>query len=532
MITIELRHPASINSMPTKPQSLWLLLALWQLEAAQAHTPTSAPALLTVAYLQAQFPNIKHLRMLITRAFVDFRAWQLDIGWGTDFSMHPDIRSTRNRSQGPFWLLPGVFEAIRVQWNGAAASVAQVRDYLQIKSNVAAAQPLTAALAIVANCKSAQASAEFWRAFAIAKREQQDGHLIVDGQQGALAGYRLTQRLALHPRQTAFALLQQAMVWRRAGNPDAALAVLKQLPMQIKRFDDGQWISAMAMIVQAWCAYAHRDVRAAARILLKAEQDRQLSAAFAYHPRVQAERANLKALLYRAAALDSQRTIAERQRSADQALDHYHQALDLASEAELFDAAASAASNLGWSIWLFVRCKLAIVAVKVESVEARNSPPKSASNDAQLQAMRWIALANLLSEQHGSSGGFWNQIYLLRVARDGGMHKKPTSLAAFQRWPVLSFEAYAQQFAPQASGARGRSWLQIVRALHTEVEHGNLQVDALQRCNVLLELAWYETFDGEIKSARAAVARLQKRLPELVVADRAFFRQALRALPI
>jgi hypothetical protein len=532
MITIELRHPASINSMPTKPQSLWLLLALWHLEAARARTPTSTPALLTVAYLQAQFPNIKHLRMLITRAFVDFRAWQLDIGWGTDFSVHPDMRSTRNRSQGPFWLMPGVFEAMRVQLNGKAASVTQVRDYLQIRNNVAAQQPLTAASAIAANSKSAQASAEFWRAFAIAKREQQDGHLIVDGQQGALAGYRLTERLAHHPRQTAFALLQQAMVWRRAGNPDAALAVLKQLPTQTKRFEDGQWISAMAMIVQAWCAYAHRDVRAAARILLKAEQDRQLSAAFAHHPRVQAERANLKALLYRAAALDSQRSIAERERSADQALDHYHQALDLASEAELFDAAASAASNLGWSIWLFVRCKLAIVTVKVASAEARNSPSKTPSNDAQQQAMRWIALANLLSEQHGSSGGFWNQIYLLRVARDGGIQKKPASLAVFQQWPVLSFEEYTQQYAPQTSGTRGRSWLQIVRALHTEVELGSLQVDALQRCNVLLELAWYEAYDDEVKAARAAVARLQKRLPELVVTDRAFFRQALRGLPI
>jgi hypothetical protein len=221
MINIELRHPASINGMPTKPQSLWLLLALWQLELARVSPLASAPALLTVAYLQAQFPNIKHLRMLITRAFVDFRAWQLDIGWGMDFSIHPDMRSTRNRSQGPFWLMPGVFEAMRVHLNGTAASVAQVRDYLQIKSNVAAAQPLTAAPAIAATSKSAQASAEFWRAFAIAKREQQDGHLIVDGQQGALAGYRLTQRLALHPRQTAFALLQQAMVWRGARGAEA-----------------------------------------------------------------------------------------------------------------------------------------------------------------------------------------------------------------------------------------------------------------------------------------------------------------------
>ena len=97
MITIELRHPASINGMPTKPQSLWLLLALWQFEAARERSLASAPTLLTVAYLRAQFPHIKHLRMLITRAFLDYRAWQLDIGWGTDFSMHQPMSSCQAR---------------------------------------------------------------------------------------------------------------------------------------------------------------------------------------------------------------------------------------------------------------------------------------------------------------------------------------------------------------------------------------------------------------------------------------------------
>jgi hypothetical protein len=540
---IELRHPASINGRRVKPQSLWLLLALWQTQAERVETKRdrrltkSTPALLTVSQLQAQFSDVKHLRMLISRAFVDFATWQLAVGWGTDFAAHPDTRSTRNRSRGPFWLQPGVFEKIQVRLNGTLVGVAEVRHFLRWGQASPAADATLHGSTMPVTSRPApaampHASAEFWRIFAIAKREQLDGHLIVDGQQGALAGYRTTERLAEHPRHTAFALLQQAMVWRRAGNPDAALAVLKQLQLQLKLIDDGHWIGAMAIIVQAWCAYAHRDVRTAERILLKAEQDAKLSAVFVHHPRVQSERANLKALLYRAAALDSQRGINDRERSADQALRHYHQALDLASEAELFDAAASAASNLGWSIWLFARCKLAMVAIGVESAEARNSPPKLASNGAQQQAMRWIALANLLSEQHGSSGGFWNQIYLLRVARDGGMQKKPTSLAAFQRWPVLSFEQYSQQFAPHTSIKRGRSWLQIVRALHTEVEHGSLQVDALQRCNVLFELAWYETFEGEIKAARAAVARLQKRLPELVVTDRAFFRQALQGLPI
>ena len=531
MIEIELRHPASIHGAPAKPQSLWMLLAMWQMEAMRERRKKGLPALLTTAHLQAQFPDVKHLRMLISRAFVDFNAWQIRVAWGTDFAMNPAMRSTRNRSHGPFWLMPGVFETINVQLNGVAATVAQVQEYLQIKSEPVGLASSTPK-AKLSTQKTTHASADYWRAFAIAKREQQEGHLIVDGQHGALAGYRLSERLAQHPRQSAFALLQQAMVWRRAGNPDAALSVLKQLPVQIKRFEDGQWISAMAMIVQAWCAYAHRDLRAAARILTRAEQSPTLSAAFAHHPRVQAERANLRALLHRAAALDDQRSMMERERSADLALNHYHQALDLASEAELFDTAASAASNLGWSIWLFARCKLALSRITSESRDALDNHGARASSIAQSQAMQWIALANLLNEQHGSSGGFWNQIYLLRVARDGGMAHRPKSLLQFQQWPVLSCKEYTQQFAPQTSTSLGTTWLQRVRALHTDVQQGRLQVDALQRCNMLMELAWYESYEGDIDAARAALASLKKRLPELVVTDRSYFRQALRGLPI
>ena len=75
------------------------------------------------------------------------------------------------------------------------------------------------------------------------------------------------------------------------------------------------------------------------------------------------------------------------------------------------------------------------------------------------------------------------------------------------------------------------SWLTVVRNLYTQIEKGLLQVDALQRANLLLELAWYEAHQGDLSASRVAVNHLTKRLPELVQSDREFFRQAIRCLP-
>ena len=80
---------------------------------------------------------------------------------------------------------------------------------------------------------------------------------------------------------------------------------------------------------------------------------------------------------------------------------------DRANEAELFDAAASTASNLGWSLWLFQRCGL--------DVPGEDGEP-----------LRWIGLAAWLSGRHGVGGGGWNTIYLLDVYK----RQMPTSLAS------------------------------------------------------------------------------------------------------
>ena len=71
----------------------------------------------------------------------------------------------------------------------------------------------------------------------------------------------------------------------------------------------------------------------------------------------------------------------------------------------------------------------------------------------------------------------------------------------------------------------------MAHALQTELDAGQMQVDALQRANLLLEIAWYEAHQGDLARSADAALRLRKRLRESMPADRVFFREALRALP-
>ena len=67
--------------------------------------------------------------------------------------------------------------------------------------------------------------------------------------------------------------------------------------------------------------------------------------------------------------------------------------------------------------------------------------------------------------------------------------------------------------------------------MQADIDAGRVQLDALQRANVLLEVAWYEAHDGDAQRSAEAAARLRRRLRELTPADRMFFRDALRRLP-
>ena len=497
-IEIELGTPPRVQGQPVRHQSLWILLRLWL--AAQ-----SGEGWLRETQLREQFANTRNLRMVISRAYADFARLGLRVGWGTDRSRAPDLLPLAGRNRGPYWLADGEAARLDIALHDAPAGVDAVVAWLGAAS---------AARSVAGPESVSTASPDYWHAWAGARRDMLDGRLIMDRDHGALAGYRRAQTLAPDPWLQALALLQQAMVWRRAGNADAARAVLAELD---RHWHDEQapehaWLGAMAAIVQAWCAYAGRDPQAARQILRQATEDPRWTGLFQYHPRVRCEHANLQALIHRAMALDEGTELAERTEAARTALLYYRAALALANEAELFDAAASTASNLGWSLWLFQRCGL--------DVPSDDGHP-----------LKWIGLATWLSERHGVGGGCWNTIYLLRMVRGGGPEAPHPRADAFRLWPLILIEEFRARIAPIELSVPWTSWRGLATTMQADVDAGRVQVDALQRANVLLEVAWYEAHDGDTQRSAEAVARLRRRLRELTPADRLFFRDALRRLP-
>lgn len=504
-VAIELGAPAQVQGAAARHQSLWLLLRLWL--AAQ-----SGEGWVREAQLREQFANARNLRMIVSRAYTDFARWGLRVGWGTDRGRDPDLLPLAGRNRGPYWLAEGQAARLRITLHGEPAGADAVMAWLGAVSSLRAnggSDPIDAA-------GFANASPAYWHAWAGARRDMLDGRLILDREHGALAGYRRAQTLTGDPWLRALALLQQAMVWRRAGNADAARAVLAELDRQWhdEQAPEHAWLGAMAAIVQAWCAYAGRDPQAARQILRQATEDPRWVGLFQYHPRVRCEHANLQALIHRSMALDEHVDAAERTEAARTAVRYYRAALALANEAELFDAAASTASNLGWSLWLFERCGLAV------GDAAADGHPLS-----------WIGLAAWLTGRHGVGGGCWNTIYLLRMARGGGPETAHPRLDAFRRWPVLSPEAFRALIAPITLAVDWADWRALATTVQADVDAGRIQVDALQRANVLLEVAWYEAHDGDPARSAEAAARLRRRLRELTPADRTFFRDALRRLP-
>jgi hypothetical protein len=185
----------------------------------------------------------------------------------------------------------------------------------------------------------------------------------------------------------------------------------------------------------------------------------------------------------------------------------------VAGEADYFDAAASAASNLGWTLWLLRRTGLRL-----------DTAPGST-------ALQWIALAAALAEQHHVGGGSWNDIYLLRMVRDGGPTEPHPSVAEIRGWPVLEVGAFRESIRPISWTGSARSWRELAADRAAAAGAGRLDIDALQRANLLLEWAWYEAHSGDLAVARQASTQLRRRLRELLPADRQFFRDALRRLP-
>lgn len=502
-ISVDLQAPARVNGVVAAPQSLWFALRLWLI----ASDANSSERWLRSETLRERAARNRNPRMMISRAFADFARWGLRVGWGTDPTRDPALLAIGGRSRGPFWLAAGEVGRYRLALGGRPIGLAVVREWLEC------ALPTTPVEA--AGDRVASASASYWNAWALARRSALDGHLLGEGGASALARYRLAQSLATHRYHEALALLQQAIVWRRAGNADAARRALAQIRQDWRdaQAPEHAWLGAMSAVVQAWCAYAERDIVAARRTLLSASSDPRWRELFEFHPRVRAEHANLEALIQRAVALDETANPAERESAANAAVQHYQQALAVAGEADYFDAAASAASNLGWTLWLFRRSGLRL---------------DRATGGTALQ---WIALASALAEQHQVGGGSWNDIYLLRMVRDGGPAEPHPGVAEFRSWPVLEVGAFRASIRPIEWSGSSRSWRELAADRAAAASTGKLDIDALQRANLLLEWAWYEAHSGDLAVAAQACAQLRRRLRELLPADRQFFRDALRRLP-
>lgn len=503
LINVDLQPPARVNGVAAAPQSLWFALRLWLM----ATESKPGESWLRSETLRERGRQTSNPRMMISRAFADFARWGLRVGWGTDPSRDPALLGVSGRSRGPYWLARAEADRFRITLGNKRVGPAAVREWLECALPIAPADASTESVT--------SAGASYWHAWAQAKRSAQDGHLLGEGRASAMACYRLAQGLATHRYHEALAQLQQAMVWRRAGNADAAKKALTRIHQDWRdaQAPEHAWLGAMTSIVQAWCAYADRDIPVASRILATARNDPRWRNLFEFHPRVRGEYANLRALIYRAIALDERAHHAARDHAARAAVQHYQLALAVAGEADYFDAAASAASNLGWTLWLFRRTGLRPDLV-----------PGST-------ALQWIALAAALAEQHHVGGGSWNDIYLLRMVRDGGPAVVRPSVPSFRSWPVIDIAAFRESIRPISWNHPAQSWRDLAAERAAAASAGKVDIDALQRANLLLEWAWYESHSGDLATAAQASAQLRRRLRELLPADRQFFRDALRCLP-
>ncbi len=126
-LTVELTSPQSVDGRPAPYQSLWLLVRL--------HRARLDGAPLRLDDLRGQVSSAATLRMVVSRAFRDFKAWGVAVGWGADASRDPRFLNAEGRSQGPFWLPPA--QAARREHTDAAAAESGAYHRLPDRSGTA-----------------------------------------------------------------------------------------------------------------------------------------------------------------------------------------------------------------------------------------------------------------------------------------------------------------------------------------------------------------------------------------------------------
>ncbi|KQP47705.1 hypothetical protein [Pseudorhodoferax sp. Leaf274] len=513
-IAVELSTPQAVDGRPATYQSLWLLVRL--LHAHAVGQPVR------IDDLRGQVSAARTQRMLVSRAFRDFKAWGLAVGWGEDRSRDPRFLNAERRSQGPFWLPDATARRLRLVVEGRAATPAEHAAFLGLTAPLARAGVGTGTDTSAPDAVHLQ-DAGFWQQLVAAQQAMRQGRwaaqLTAGGTPGpasALQSMRRAAQLAGSDFQRALVTLNEALLWRRIGDDAQARRRVQALARQrLARHVAGHdYLGAMAAIVSAWCDYTARDLPAARAQLQAIARDPAQGALLAHHPQVRFEWSNLWALACRSQALGSAALApAAAAAQAEESLQHFGRALAAAFESHSFDAAQHVAANMGMAVWLFERVGL-----------------HAGVDGTRPRAIQWIAFSEWLSGQAELQGrSAWNAIYLLRIARGGCQPPPRATLAQFRALEPLTPAALAREAGPLAEVFRGADWpddwVQVAGRRLAEHRSGARRYPGLQYCGLLLEQAWFAAHAGALEQAAQALAALREAMPSLVASDRAYFRE-------
>ena len=516
-VAIELSSPQTVDGRGAPYQSLWLLVRLLH-----AHT---AGAPVRLDDLRGQVSAARTLRMLVSRAFRDFKAWGLSVGWGEDRQRDPRFLNAERRSQGPFWLPDATAQRLRLLVEGHPATLAEQAAFLGLppparSAGAAGGRPDAVHLQ----------DAGFWQQLVAAQQAMRQGRVAAPltaggtpGPVSALQAMRRAAQLAGSDFQRALVTLNEALLWRRLGDDAQARRRVQALARQrLARHVAGHdYLGAMASIVSAWCDYPARDLPAARAQLQAIARDPAQGALLVHHPQVRFEWSTLWALACRSQALGSAaQAPAAAAAQAEESLQHFGRALAAAFESHSFDAAQHVAANMGMALWLFDR-----VGLQADAAAARP------------RAIAWIAFSEWLSGQGELQGrSAWNAIYLMRIARGSCQPPPRATLAQFRALTPLTPALLAREAGPLAEVFQGADWpgdwVQVASRRLAEHHDGTRRYPGLQYCSLLLEQAWYAAHAGALAPAAQALAALRTALPQLVPSDRAYFREVWNdALP-
>ncbi|MBA8734874.1 hypothetical protein [Chromobacterium violaceum] len=507
-IRFELTPPYRHDGKPARFQSLWLLA---RLHYAAAHED----GMVAVSALRQRFPASRTPRMLVSRAFADFAAWGVEVGWGAPPSESIALLNPDGRSRGPFWLSAAGHARLGFLVDGKPADRRQLELFLGLA-------PWPSSEPDAARLDTLSHNLDYWSQLTQAIRDERDGMGRLAGPQVA-ASFHAASLAARNDFQQALALTKESLAWRRSAQFDDSRLALKKLGRVLdgRRFETAQpTFAAMACIARAWDHYARGESVSAEACLGQLLGPGELQPVYRYNPRVRFECLNLGALLHKQAA------IAERApERAEAALRDLAGALEAAYEADSIDAAQHVAANLGWCLWLFWQQQL------IDPLRALRMA------DMQRLAMRWLGLSEWICDRFGvGNGSAWNVVFLLRIARGDCLHAKRPSLAGFRSakpFPLQDLrDALALSPCPFSAAKGYRSWAAVAEVTLEEHDQGRLPLTPLQLANLLLETLWFQAWeDGLSRRACGNAQRLKLLLPHLRRSERSFFRAEMAALP-